>query len=204
MSRQVEVPDYEIAASIVVDPRRTALIIVDMQKDFVYEDGALPITAARSTIPAITGLRDFAHEHGMPVLYTQDSHYADDPEFPVWGEHCVVGTPGWEIIDELTPDAEAGERVFRKDRYDGFHGTNLDQTLKQRGIDRLIICGTVANICVLYTAASAAIRWYHVILPLDAISAITDFDMELTVRQVAFLFQGTITYSRALTARTRR
>ena len=88
--------------------------------------------------------------------------------------------------------------MFRKDRYDGFFRTNLEPTLLERGIDTLIICGTVANICVLYTAASAAIRWYHVILPVDAVSAITPFDMELTIRQVSFLFQGTITRSDAL------
>lgn len=197
---QVDVPDYEVAESVAVDPRRTALLIVDMQNDFVRPDGCLSVPAAAATVPAITSLRDFAHRHDIAVFYTQDSHYAGDPEFELWGEHVLVGSEGWRIIDELAPVAARGDKVFRKDRYDGFFRTNLDQTLKARSIDTLIICGTVANICVLYTAASAAIRWYRVILPLDGISALTEFDLELTVRQVAFLFQGTITRSEALTA----
>ena len=51
-----------------------------------------------------------------------------------------------------------------------------------------------------YTAASAAIRWYHVVLPIDAVSAINEFDLQLTIRQVGWLFRGTITRSRALRA----
>ena len=201
MSRPVEVPEYEIADEVIVDPARTALLIIDMQNDFVRADGKLCVPSAEATIPAIAKLRTFAHCHGIPVYYTQDSHYAEDREFEVWGQHVLVGTEGWQIIDQLAPDPGAGDKVFRKDRYDGFFRTNLDQTLKGRRIDTLIICGTVANICVLYTAASAAIRWYRVILPIDAISALTNFDLQLTVRQVAFLFQGTITYAQGLAVR---
>jgi nicotinamidase-related amidase len=195
---QVEVPEYEIADEVRVDPDRTAVLVVDMQNDFVRESGALPIADASATLPAIRRILDFAKAHDVAVFYTQDSHYADDPEFAVWGEHCAVGSEGWAIVEELTPERD--DLVFRKDRYDGFFRTNLEPTLLERGIDTLVICGTVANICVLYTAASAAIRWYHVILPVDAVSAITPFDMQLTIRQVSFLFQGTITRSEALRA----
>jgi nicotinamidase-related amidase len=195
---QVDVPQYEVAAAVDIDPTRTALVIVDMQNDFVRPEGALPIEDAAGTIGAIQQLHAFAREHGIPVFFTQDSHYAGDREFALWGEHCSVGTEGWDIVDELAPDAAAGDQVFRKDRYDGFFGTNLETTLRQRGIDTLIICGTVANICVLYTAASAAIRWYHVVLPIDAISALTEFDLQLTIRQVGWLFRGTITRAGAL------
>ena len=58
--------------------------------------------------------------------------------------------------------------VLRKVRYDAFYGTPLDHLLRLWGIDTLVICGTVANICVHYTAASAALRWYHVVIPRDA------------------------------------
>jgi len=200
---QVEVPEYTVAEEVDVDPSRTALIIVDMQNDFVQPEGALPIEDAAATIGAIRRLHDFAREHGMAIFYTQDSHYAGDREFDLWGEHCTVGTTGWQVVDELAPDAAAGDVVFRKDRYDGFFGTNLETTLRQSGIDTLIICGTVANICVLYTAASAAIRWYHVILPIDAVSAVNEFDLQLTIRQVGWLFRGTITRSQALLASRR-
>jgi len=199
---QVEVPEYTVADDVAIATQRTALVIVDMQNDFVRPEGALPIENAAGSIGAIRRLQQFARAAGMPVFYTQDSHYAGDREFALWGEHCTVGTSGWEIIGDLAPDETAGDLVFRKDRYDGFFGTNLESTLRQRDIDTLIICGTVANICVLYTAASAAIRWYHVILPIDAISAITEFDLQLTIRQVGWLFRGTITRADALRATT--
>ncbi len=68
-----------------------------------------------------------------------------------------------------------------------------------RGIDTLVIVGTVANICVLHTAGSAALRWFNVVLARDGISALSDFDMEATLRQVHFLYRGIITTSDAVT-----
>ena len=73
--------------------------------------------------------------------------------------------------------------MLRKVRYDVFYGTPLDHLLRLWGIDTLIICGTVANICVDYTAASAALRWYGVVIPRDAISALEPFDLEASLRQ---------------------
>lgn len=61
------------------------------------------------------------------------------------------------------------------------------------GVDSLIICGNVANMCVHYTAASAGLRWYRVIHPVDALSALTPFDYELALRQASFLFQARLT-----------
>jgi nicotinamidase-related amidase len=90
------------------------------------------------------------------------------------------------------------EVVIRKLRYDGFYGTPLDHLLRLWGIDTVIVCGTVANICVHYTAASAALRWYQVVIPKDATSALDPFDMELSLRQTAFLFAGKVTESEAI------
>lgn len=198
---QVEVPEYELHDEVTVDPDHTALIVVDMQNDFVRPDGKLPVAGAEDSIPAIRHLIDLCHEHEIPVLYTQDSHHAGDPEFAIWGEHVLVGTDGWKIVEELAPDANAGDRVFRKDRYDGFFGTELEETLEQEGTKAVIVCGTVANICVLHTAASAALRWYEVILPVDATSALNEFDMATAIRQVDFLFAGKITRSPAIHVR---
>jgi nicotinamidase-related amidase len=88
--------------------------------------------------------------------------------------------------------------VIQKVRYDAFYGTHLDHFLRLWGMDRLILCGTVANICVHYTAASAALRWYEVVIPKDATSALDPFDLEASLRQTAFLFDGTITTSAAV------
>ena len=92
---------------------------------------------------------------------------------------------------ELAPARD--DVVLRKLRYDAFYGTPLDHLLRFWGVDTLVICGTVANICVHYTAASAALRWYEVVIPRDAISALDPFDLESSLRQTAFLFAGRVT-----------
>ena len=193
---KVEVPEYTVQSRVEVDPKATALIVVDMQNDFVKPGGKLVVPDAAKTIPAIRRLLDFAREHGLAVFFTQDTHGKDDPEFAIWGQHVVEGTWGWQIVEELTP--REGERVIRKLRYDGFFGTSLDHELRLRQIKNVIVCGTVANICVHYTAASAALHGYQVILPIDAISALNEFDMQAAIRQASFLFRAIITTSDAL------
>lgn len=196
MAVTLEVPAYTVERAVTVDPRSTALIIVDMQNDFVKPGGALMVEAAAGTIPAIQRLLALARGRGMRVFFTQDTHQEGDPEFPIWGRHVLEGTWGWQIIEELAP--RPGERVIQKLRYDGFFGTSLDHELRLARSEAVIVCGTVANICVLHTAGSAALRGYRVILPIDAVSAITPFDLQAAIRQVSFLYRGVITTSEAI------
>jgi nicotinamidase-related amidase len=188
---QLEVPEYEVSETVRVDPARTALVVVDMQNDFVREGGSLRVPDAEATIPAIATLLELARGSDMKVVFTQDSHTDGDPEWAIWPVHAREGSWGWEIVDDLAP--RAGEAVIRKVRYDGFYGTSLDHLLRQWGVDTLVLCGTVANICVHYTAASAALRWYSVIVVKDAVSALDPFDLESSLRQTAFLFAGRVT-----------
>src|SRR2546426_1263823 len=193
----VEAPEYQVERRVIVNPKATALIVVDMQNDFVKPGGALVVEQAKGTMSAIQRLLALARRSGMVVLYTQDTHDPGDPEFPIWGQHVLRGSWGWQIVDELAP--QAGERVIQKLRYDGFFGTPLDDELRMKDIKTVIVCGTVANICVLHTAGSAALRGYTVILPVDAISAITPFDQQVAIRQTSFLYGGVITTSEAIT-----
>jgi len=194
----VEAPEHPVEASVAIDPKTTALIVVDMQNDFVKPGGALVVPTAAQTIPAIQLLLALARSHRNAVFYTQDTHEPGDIEFPIWGQHVLRGSWGWRIVDELAP--ETGERVIEKLRYDGFFGTPLDHELRLKGIQTVIVCGTVANICVLHTAGSAALRGYKVILPVDAVSAITPFDLQTAIRQTAFLYRGVITTAEAIHA----
>ena len=191
MSRAIELPEYQVHDAVRVDPARTALVVVDMQNDFVRAGGSLLVPSAEETIPAIGGLLELARSNAIRVVYTQDTHREGDPEWQVWPEHARDGSWGWEIVDALAP--ASGETVLRKLRYDAFYGTPLDHLLRLWGIDTLVICGTVANICVHYTAASAALRWYDVIIPRDGISALDPFDLESSLRQTAFVFAGRVT-----------
>lgn len=202
MARSVEVPEYEVHDEVRLDPAKTALVVVDMQNDFVKEGGSLLVPDAESTIPNIQSLLDMARNSGMKVVFTQDTHTKEgDPlEWEIWGEHVLEESWGWQIVDELAP--QEGEVVIPKARYDAFYGTHLDHFLRVWEIGTLLICGTVANICVHYTAASAALRWYDVVIPKDATSALDPFDMESSLRQTAFLFNGTITTTNAIKPET--
>ena len=192
MARTVEVPEYEVQDGVRVDPSRTALIIGDMQNDFVTESGTLVVPGAEGTIPAIRNLLELARESDMRVVFVQDTHNDGDPEWEIWGEHCREGSWGWQVVEGLGPGED--EATIRKPRYDAFYGTALEHMLRLWSVDTLIICGTVANICVHYTASSAAMRWFNVIVPRDCISSFNDFDMETSLSQTASLL-GEVTSS---------
>jgi nicotinamidase-related amidase len=191
------VPEVPRTARVELDPSSTALIVVDMQNDFVSDGGTLQVPGAAATIPAIARLLELARGSAMPVVFTQDTHREGDPEWRIWPEHTREGTWGWEIVEPLAPLAE--EIVLRKPRYDAFYGTPLDHLLRQWGVTTTVICGTVANICVQFTAASAALRWYDVVLVEDAISALDPFDAAATLRQTTAVFAGRVTTVHGLT-----
>lgn len=185
---KVEVPDYAVQDEVCVDGGRTALLVIGMQNDLVKRGGSLLVPDAEATIPAIKGLLDLARASRIRVIYGQHTHREGDPEWEMWPEHCREGSWGWEIVAELAPAAD--DAVLRMLRYDAFYGTPLDHLLRLWRIDTLVICGTVANVSVQHTAASAALRWYAVVIPRDAISALEPFDLETSCRQTAFVFGG--------------
>lgn len=187
----IEVPPYEVHERVALDPRRTAVLVIDMQNDFVRAEGSLCVPDAEGTVPTIARLLERARAAGVRVVFSQDTHGEGDPEWAIWPEHAREGSWGWRIVDELAPRTE--ETVIRKVRYDAFYGTHLDHLLRLWGVRAVVVCGTVANICVHYTAASAALRWYEVVIPRDATSALEPFDLEASLRQTSFLFAGRVT-----------
>ncbi|MGC8737357.1 MAG: cysteine hydrolase family protein [Candidatus Hydrogenedens sp.] len=173
---------------ITISGKSSAFIIVDMQNDFVHPNGKLFSSNAQKIILPIKLLIDKARQSNVKIIYTQDTHFHDDPvEFPIWGEHVIKGSWGWQIIDELKPQTH--DIVIEKLRYDAFFGTPLEHILKIYRIETVIVAGTVANICVLHTVSSARLHNYNVIVPVDSISALTEFDYSLTLRQMDFLYK---------------
>jgi nicotinamidase-related amidase len=164
---------------------------MDMQNDFVKEGRQPGSPGGHRDRAVIRRLLRTARDAGVRVAYTQDTQVENDPEFDIWPEHCLIDTWGWQIVDELEP--QPGDLICRKNRYDGFYGTWLDHFLgKIWQVQNVVIVGTVSNICVTHTAASAGLRWYHVVLPADGVSALTEFDQALTLRQVSSLYNGTV------------
>lgn len=193
----VSLPQYKLAERIELESKTSALIIVDMQNDFANPKGKLFVPSSLNTIQPIRNLLEKARSKNVLVIYTQDWHSHNDPEFAIWGEHAVQNTWGAEIIEEIKPLEK--DILVKKLRYDAFYGTSLDHILRVNNIKTLVITGTVANICVLHTAGSAALRWYQVIVPIDAISALTDFDYYSALRQIDFLYKGILTKSENIT-----
>lgn len=192
--KTVEVPAIPFVEAVTLPAGDSAVIVVDMQNDFVKPGGSLLVPAARETLPAIQSLLAQARQAGVRVVYTQDTHREGDPEWQIWPEHCRIDTWGWQIIEELAP--QAGDLVVQKNRYDGFFDTELDYYLARLWkVNHLVIVGTVSSICVAHTAASAGLRWYRTVVPADGISALTEFDQALTLRQVSSLYTGVVVRS---------
>ena len=175
------------------DPERTAVVVVDMQNGFCHPDGSLYAPGSEAAVDDIAALVSDARDAGAQVVYTrdvhppeqfEDAHYYD--EFERWGEHVVEGTWETEVIEEL--DVRADDHVVVKHTYDAFYETELDGWLTAHGIDDLVFCGTLANVCVLHTAGSAGLRDYRTVLVEDAIGAIEDEHRAYALEHADWLF----------------
>lgn len=139
-----------------------ALIVVDMLNDFVLPGAPLEVPETRKIVPALRRRIGRARRSGELVVYVSDAHRKKDPEFARmgWPPHAVEGTPGAAVVSAISP--EPGDAVVEKRSYSGFHRTGLDAVLRRHAIRRLSLAGCVTSICILYTAADAAMRGYDV------------------------------------------
>lgn len=182
-----------------VNTDNTALVVVDMQNDFAHPDGALFAPPSGDAVEPIKDLVDMANEEGIHVVYTQDLHTEEQfedsnyyDEYERWGEHVQEGTWGAEILDELKPN-ELADRVVQKHTYNAFHETELDGWLDAHGIENLVICGTLANVCVLHTASGAGLRDYKPIVVEDALGYLEEEDKEYATEHTDWLFGEVVT-----------
>ncbi len=160
----------------------TALIIIDMLNDFVLEEAPLRTPGAKDIIPCIQKEKSEAVKNKNLVIYLCDSHDPDDEEFKIWPKHCIKGTKGAEIIEELKPSDD--DIIIEKTRYSGFFNTNLDDVLKEKNIKNLILTGLLTNVCVMYTAADAVSRNYHVIVPENCVTALDEETHRFALNQL--------------------
>ena len=125
-----------------INPKKTAMIVVDMQNDFVASGAAMETPAARHIVPQLAEALRICRETGIKIIYTAHVHRSDgcdmglfdDMHPPIANRHALVdGTAGVEIYPELAP--AVGEHVIKKHRYSGFFGTDLDIILREWGVD---------------------------------------------------------------------
>ena len=168
----------------------TALVIIDMQNDFVLPDAPLCVAGAQATIPAIKSLLDIARDKGWPVVHVVREHRRDGSDvekgraalFTSGPGVCVPGTYGARIVEELTPLPE--EIILRKRRFSAFFQTELDMILRRLGVTTLLITGTQYPNCVRGAAVDAMSLDYRAIVVTDACSAQTDDVAAANIRDI--------------------
>jgi nicotinamidase/pyrazinamidase len=144
------------------------LIVVDTQEGFTRK-GNLASEACTAAIPRIVRIVEKERAAGTPVIFTKDSHREGDPEFEMFPPHCIVGTEEHDLVEELRefePDAVA---VVQKTRYSAFHGTKLEEILRDLDPDEVHVAGLCTDICVLHTTADLRNRDYRVVVRKDGV-----------------------------------
>jgi nicotinamidase-related amidase len=194
----------------------TALIVVDMQNDFVREGAPLEVPDARATIDAHRRLLDRFRGDGRPVVFTR--FIAGPKRTLIWNWSAVLAPPvcccrpGFmrrypdvqgerdcaAVIDELTP--LSGEVQLDKYNYGAFHRTNLLDRLLAAGVDTVVITGTVTQICVDETARGAFREGLKTVMVSDAVSSFDPALHQATLANFAMKFGWVMTADEVLTA----
>jgi nicotinamidase-related amidase len=178
-----------------LQPGRTALLVIDMQRGFLEPGAALEVPTGRAIVPNIRELIEACRQRRVPVIFTQFVYATSVPCLrgdPFGPEHlparpgeptgfrqpssnCLVapeagpGPNSAEIVPELAPRPE--ELVVRSHTYDKFYGTPLDLALRSQDVRYLVIAGVVTEICVNCTLLSAANRDYRVTAVTDGVAS---------------------------------
>jgi nicotinamidase-related amidase len=190
----IEVDGKQVCDSLteLVDPSRAALVLVDMQHDFVDPDGlfgrlGIDLTMYAEVRPRLAGLLAEARRAGVRVLHLQNTalpggrsdspaqvrfnlrmHAAARRQGPPLC-YTVPGTPGHAFIPELAPAAD--ELVVRKYRSSGFWGTELDLLLRSSGVETVVVTGCTTEGCVESTARDAMFSDYYVVVVSDCVAS---------------------------------
>jgi len=172
---------------IVIDPRRTALVMIDMQRDFIEPGGfgeslGNDVSLLRAAIEPCQRLLAAARATGMLVIHTREGHRPDLSDAPrakvergapslrvgapgPMGRILIRGEAGHDIIPELYPIA--GEPLIDKPGKGAFYATELGPILRHNDISELIVCGVTTEVCVHTTVREANDRGYKCIVPGD-------------------------------------
>ena len=184
MSASVEALPYPF----VLDTKRVALIVIDMQRDFI-EPGGFGATLGNDVgliapiIPTVRRLIDGFRAAGLPVIHTMECHRPDLSDCPPakrlrgkpslrigdvgsMGRVLIAGEPGTAIIPELAP--LPGEIVIEKPGKGAFYATNLGGELERLGIAQLVFAGVTTEVCVQTTMREANDRGFECLLAEDA------------------------------------
>jgi nicotinamidase-related amidase len=184
-----------------INPAMCALIVIDMQNAFVAQGSPLETPGARTMIPRLEKLIQFARGHEIPVVWTQSDHRPPFGglmlrKFPLIQEKRFLwsGQPSFQMYpDMLQPQPGPREYCIVKHKFDAFFETSLDAILRYHHVDTVIVTGTATNACCESTARSAFMRDYQVVFPSDANATFDDSMHEATLRNIDLLFGRVLT-----------
>jgi ureidoacrylate peracid hydrolase len=194
-----------------IDPARTALLVIDMQNDFVKPEGFFAgaghdVSTCQAAVDRTKWLLDELRPLGIPVFWSrsinpEQPRYKLPPlrfraprESPDFVER-VGGTNvfkpdswGAQIVDDLVPAPE--DVVIDKPRYNFFYRTPLEDLLRERGLDTLVVTGVTTNCCVESTSRDAFMRGFHVLVVSDCVAAFgNEMDLhEASLRNLSLFF----------------
>lgn len=171
---------------------RSAVLIVDMLNDFCKPGGAMVLPGCDRLLAPQQRVIGAARAAGAAVVFVNDAHRPDlrnDREFAKRTPHCIEGTWGAAVIDDLAP--EPVDLMVTKRRYSGFFNTDLDLTLKDMRVDSVVVMGVVTNICVRSTVHDAFFHGYQVVVPEDCVAATGPREQESSLYDIATHF-GTV------------
>ncbi len=183
-----------------IDPSKTAMIVVDMQNDFVAEGAKLQSQQAYRMVPKLAAILRFCREQGIRVIYTAHVHRKDGCDMGLYDDlyppiadrsSLVDGSPGVEIYPDLAP--APGEHVIKKHRYSGFFATDMDLILREWGINSVIISGTTTENCCHATARDAMFHNYKVAFLSDATGTFDYPDVGQGAMSAADVHKATLT-----------
>lgn len=177
--------------AVTVDLGETALMVIDMQRDFLYPEGfgaflGNDVTLLQRTIAPIQALLAAARERNMPIIHTREGHKPDLTDCPPtkldrWpegtrigdqgpmGRILIRGEKGHDIIEEVAP--LPNELVLDKPGKSSFYATELDTILRQHGIRNLLITGVTTDVCCSATVIGANDRGYNAIVLSDCVAS---------------------------------
>jgi nicotinamidase-related amidase len=192
--------------SFAFEPRCAALLVIDMQRDFVASGGIAAVSgedvsAAQAIVPSVRRVLEAARAHGLLVVHTREGHEPDLSDLhpakqerstaaggeigakgPL-GRFLVRGEYGHDFVDELQP-AE-GEIVIDKSGFGAFHATDLRERLLLRGVTHLFVAGVTTQCCVFSTLREAVDRGYRCLTIADCTAAFDPYLHEATMRMIA-------------------
>lgn len=162
----------KVYKSVELDPKLTALVIVDMENDFCKPGGELyHPDGVDEVIPKLEGLLEKSRDVGVQVIYIQSVRYPDSPEFARFGNTPFILKDTWgsAYIEEVAP--QKGEPIVEKNTHDCFYKTELEGLLDRLKIQpethTVVVTGVAASVCVYHAAIGFHVRHYNIIVPID-------------------------------------